>query len=68
MCSLTIECVLLHTRITTATRRRNKDVIQADNNILLFGQWYRKKHNVQGELPAPRKPGVFFFSLVWEQK
>jgi hypothetical protein len=21
--------------------------MQADNNILLFGQWYRKKHNVQ---------------------
>lgn len=43
-------------RRNTATRRRNKGDMQADNNILLFGQWYRKKHNVQGSEPAPKKP------------
>jgi len=42
-------------RRNTATRRRNKETLSADNNILLFGQWYRKKHNIQGEEPAPTK-------------
>ena len=42
-------------RRNTATRRRNKEALTADNNILLFGQWYRKKHNIHGDEPAPTK-------------
>jgi hypothetical protein len=42
-------------RRNTATRRRNKEALTADNNILLFGQWYRKKLNIEGDQPAPTK-------------
>ena len=43
-------------RRNTATRRRNREGMQADNNILLFGQWYRKRHNIEGELPKKSIP------------
>ena len=34
-----------NSRRNTATRRRNKSDMQADNNILLFGQWFRNKQS-----------------------
>jgi hypothetical protein len=36
-------CGWCYSRRNTATRRRNKSDMQADNNILLFGQWFRNK-------------------------